>query len=555
MTVPITLSNLANLQNETTAVNTINSNNSAISTAFFNALYTSGDQMEGNLDMNSNQILNLPSPGSPQSPVRLIDIVNPVVPTPSILAGNNVYTGNNAFSGANTFSGVTNFTNNVYFKGQRPWVDVIAYGADPTGVVDSTTPIQNAVNAANGGIVYFPAGQYKISSQITVSVISTQLIGAGRLSTIIRTTSPSANMFNIAASDVRVAHMCLSGTQGQVSTGGSAILASGNWGGGCLENLYITDVFDGIVLTGGPSGWKICFVQLVNIYGNFGFVSSNGGGHFLSDNQFDPLFYSTTMYGTTSGYGNWATNTVYAAGAVVVSNSGVFICQTGGTSSSTGIGPVISPFNTLIGDGSVQWYFITMSGSSGIALQNVSNSNFIYHMDISGPWQSAISINNCDGNIIEGVTIGQTIGTGIQLQTGATNTNITGCVFDGMSFTFGIGVADNNGSAAGTRVTNNQFNGSGWNAIIIQGSSNWIVTGNTITGAGNITPAPAISVGAGTQKFVISNNVFTATSGQTGSIQVLAGGSDFYNIVNNIVAGVAVVDGGTGTHKTLSGNN
>jgi len=58
MTVSITLTNLANLQNETTAVNNINSNNSAITTAFGSALNTAGDTMTGNLDMNGNQILN-----------------------------------------------------------------------------------------------------------------------------------------------------------------------------------------------------------------------------------------------------------------------------------------------------------------------------------------------------------------------------------------------------------------------------------------------------------------------------------------------------------------
>src|ERR1700761_4084215 len=74
MTVSIELNNLANLQNETTAVNTINDNNNSIETAFASALNTSGDQMEGNLDMNSQHLLNLPAPTSNYEPVRLIDV-------------------------------------------------------------------------------------------------------------------------------------------------------------------------------------------------------------------------------------------------------------------------------------------------------------------------------------------------------------------------------------------------------------------------------------------------------------------------------------------------
>ena len=47
--------------------------------------------------------------------------------------------------------------------------DVVAYGADPTGNIDSTLTIQAAVNAAkaanaDGATVYFPPGKYSVSS-------------------------------------------------------------------------------------------------------------------------------------------------------------------------------------------------------------------------------------------------------------------------------------------------------------------------------------------------------------------------------------------------------
>lgn len=59
MTIPITLSNIGSIpQNPTSAETTINSNSAAITTAFNSALSTSGDQMQGNLDMNGFQILN-----------------------------------------------------------------------------------------------------------------------------------------------------------------------------------------------------------------------------------------------------------------------------------------------------------------------------------------------------------------------------------------------------------------------------------------------------------------------------------------------------------------
>lgn len=57
----ITLTDLASLQNETTAISAINSNNAVLETASDNTLSRDGtapNQMLSNLDMNGYQILN-----------------------------------------------------------------------------------------------------------------------------------------------------------------------------------------------------------------------------------------------------------------------------------------------------------------------------------------------------------------------------------------------------------------------------------------------------------------------------------------------------------------
>lgn len=79
MTSKITLTDLANLQNETTAVNAINNNNADITTAFNNTLSrdgTSPNQMSASLDMNSNRILNLATPLLGTDAARLVDLAN-----------------------------------------------------------------------------------------------------------------------------------------------------------------------------------------------------------------------------------------------------------------------------------------------------------------------------------------------------------------------------------------------------------------------------------------------------------------------------------------------
>lgn len=73
----ITLTDLANLQNETTAVNAINTNNTILEAALDNTLSRDGTQpnaMDATLDMNSNPIINLPEPTTQFSPIRVIDV-------------------------------------------------------------------------------------------------------------------------------------------------------------------------------------------------------------------------------------------------------------------------------------------------------------------------------------------------------------------------------------------------------------------------------------------------------------------------------------------------
>lgn len=88
MAVNLSLTSFTTLQNDSSAVTQLNANNAAITTAFKDVLALDGtvpNQMQTNLDMNSNQILNLPSPATVNSPVRLVDVAsNPTITVPPI---------------------------------------------------------------------------------------------------------------------------------------------------------------------------------------------------------------------------------------------------------------------------------------------------------------------------------------------------------------------------------------------------------------------------------------------------------------------------------------
>lgn len=85
----LTLTTLANLQNDQTATANINNNNAAITAAFDNNLSRDGttpNTMLSTLDMNSNRILNLPAPASNAEPVRLSDVTS----TTSVLVNESI---------------------------------------------------------------------------------------------------------------------------------------------------------------------------------------------------------------------------------------------------------------------------------------------------------------------------------------------------------------------------------------------------------------------------------------------------------------------------------
>lgn len=94
---PVSISTFVN---DTSAVVAVNNNFTAIANVLNDVLSRSGvtpNQMGSTLDMNSNQIINLPFPATPNSPARLSDITPNQTITSLILSGNNTYTGSNNF--------------------------------------------------------------------------------------------------------------------------------------------------------------------------------------------------------------------------------------------------------------------------------------------------------------------------------------------------------------------------------------------------------------------------------------------------------------------------
>ena len=90
-------------------------------------------------------------------------------------------------------TGAVSRTVNAWLADQS--VNVKDYGADPAGVLNSTTAFNNAIaSIASGGIVWVPPGTYSVDPLTMASNIT--LIGAGRQATILTTTT-TGTLFNL----------------------------------------------------------------------------------------------------------------------------------------------------------------------------------------------------------------------------------------------------------------------------------------------------------------------------------------------------------------------
>lgn len=129
----LTLLNVTSLTNESSALATLNNNNNSVEVALENTLSRDGtapNSMAAALDMNSNRILNLPTPIASHDPVRLSDL--------------------SAFSGKGLIIG--------------PYVNVQDYGALGDNVTDNTTAFNAAITALagsgfKGGTLFVPPAQ------------------------------------------------------------------------------------------------------------------------------------------------------------------------------------------------------------------------------------------------------------------------------------------------------------------------------------------------------------------------------------------------------------
>lgn len=510
----LTLTNLVNLQNETSVVNAINANNVAIENALENTLSRNGippNQMGSSLDMNSNQIINLPAPGNLTSPLRLQDVVTGI-------SGITAATGTSGHTvpfldGNNTWSGTNKYTGNAYFSTGRPWADVRAYGAVGDQVTDDTAACQAAIaaiTAIGGGIVYFPPGIYLVTGTLTLSG-NIRVIGAGRTASYVAGWHSDITVFNITGSGQNsLEHICVFGkgtnndtgvfgaTQSTVimSSSGGYIRDCTIWGGSIPLNVPGTDILiDNVDVS--------CAYGQANVF--------TEGSNWYYHCKFDMTGSMTTVLPVVNPpYPNWLALHAYTLGQVVLTGGYAIVCTVAGTSGA--VAPTLKNIGINITDGGATWLLLGSASLNGIQFFGPgSGENHLFQVDLSGYAYNASMVIQQSG--VPGVVVADN------------------CVFSS-------GVAIQNGTWA--CLTNCELGG----AVNV---ANTFTGRTTVNGCSSVGASTPINIAANTSNFIITGNHLSG-----GAITIQPGTSDHYVISNN--AATTVVDGGGGVNKSITGN-
>lgn len=306
MTTIPSLINPATIDNS--LLTAITTNNTTLTTAINDTLSRSGIQpnvMNSNLDMNNNQIINLPAPATLNSPARLIDVqpgtvINVNTP-PTGTSGHTVpyLDGGNTWSGTNTFqanilglsavyagsSSIINGTGTAGVFGSIP--NFVFYNAS-----DSTNQHYWSLQAVNGGLNF-----YTINDTLsTVTAVMSMVRSGNNVSQVIFPTA----ILTVGQNGISSGTLQLPG-----SSSGFATLTAGT---------------NGSLLINTPSGT----IGAIGITGSGSIATWNSSGWVFGQN------------GGISGLASWAGSTSGFASITVSGTGGTMFINTGTTIDSSG---------------------------------------------------------------------------------------------------------------------------------------------------------------------------------------------------------------------------
>lgn len=374
------------------------------------------------------------------------------------------------------------------------------YGAAGNGTTDDTTAIQAAitgVSAAGGGVVYVPAGTYKLTAALSgPNLVS--IIGAGPGVSILNQTSTSANGLTYNPSSLTFASIENLTIQGPGSGTGIGVLVEANSGAATVTSCSFTDV----TITGfGSHGFSLqsgvgCSVSGLNVtsVGGHCYLLNGGTGNVLSG------CYAGGGATTQQGYN--LTNVSYTSlsGCKAFGCGGGFLTSGGSTNVLAGCGAdTIVAANGQDGSG-----FKISGGTSHVLTGCYSNINRAAAFYVTGSAATVTLVGVQENAPGAGAT------SSIKVDTGSAATVIDDTVATATSL------------ASGTTT---------------------VLSGNTLTLAGNLTANGSTDIFTGTiagQPSASGNTVLSAN----------VAGTDAFDRFRLLGTGAMTIGPGTATRDT-----
>jgi len=382
-------------------------------------------------------------------------------------------------------------------------INVLDYGVDSTGVADSTTTFQNAVNAASGGRLTVPPGTYKLG---TISLLSNSEYDFGE-----------AIFYPTAATS----DTCLFQVVGKTNV---------KIRGGVFSIASYTPVgtYTPTYSTVGTSWANGYFYGGTGIYINSGctFIEVSGckfNGYLGSVNVYDSSYVSvhdTTSYNGLAGLAAVASTASSAMVGIQFTNNTIVGCGDDGIAllvkNTSGTASVTSSIVSGNYIDKARLFATAVPSAVGIRLANISVT-------------PAGQIINC---VVSNNTIRNVVQYGIYLQS-AVNCSVTNNVVDG--FGAATSPAFQLGVAATTNVTGLVFTGNECRGQVIANKcidANYIATStisNNVLIGGN---SDSVIGGVNITQCCFTGNQFVSTVGPAFR---LTGTSDYNVIVGNNV--------------------
>lgn len=555
------------------AITTINQNMDDIEAALEKTLSRDGttpNQMTSDLDINHNDILNvdnldatniilngevlIPGDVSAASAPALLELIKTVDGAGSgldsdLLDGQHgsYYLSRTNHTGTQASTTVTNLQTGISAVSRTvqskftDWRSVKDFGAVGDGSTDDTTAIQACITAVGvtGGTVWFPKGNYKVSSALTVTAGNTCLEGEGYGASIITTSHASADVITVGTGTVlsvaNVAVRDLAFRTSVTRTDGSAVAMNGCYIGE-VTGCNTSGMFRGITVKGTS---KLIFLERNYVASP---VPATGIGIYLTGNSNDVYMTNNFVIGDSGSQpsagilidnanGIWGYNTdtfqtqnglyISPGNGQLVENVFMLKCAydsgsgTGFTIATSGTGAARRIQMTSCWSGSNALHGVNIAGAAGVIddVQLLGYRAYVngqYGILCSGSGAINIALSEC----ISSGNSASSSGTyhGIGFGTGSSKFWVRNCrsgQIGNMSNTQGYGLAMTDSTSNNLMVIGNDFTGNVTGAV-----SSVVLLGNTKVmhsnlGVPRVAPNMQVAAVKGT-KTALNNGITTA---------------------------------------------